>query len=98
MTKYPRANELLEDLAATMMPYLTYLMFKSQKVTVKGGIDLDGSILRFDGTFDPNVFFNMILRNKISLDLRSNVKFDDVSMYLIVSLFSSFYSLLIFYF
>ena len=85
----------MEDLAGTMMPYLTYLMFKSQKVTLKGGIDLDGSIVRFDGTFDPNVFFNGILRNRISIDLRSNVKFDDVSMYLIFSLISSFYSLFV---
>ena len=83
----------LEDLARTMMPYVLYLKLKSNKVTLKGGIDLDGSIVRVNGTFDPDVFVRAIASNRISLDIRSNLKFDDVSMYLIVSLFSSFHSL-----
>ena len=36
LTKY-KGDGLLEDLAGTMMPYLTYLMFKSQKVTLNTG-------------------------------------------------------------
>ena len=88
----------MEDLAGTMMPYLTYLMFKSQKVTLKGGIDLDGSIVRFDGTFDPNVFLNGILRNRISIDLRSNVKFDDVSTYVFNNFIVFLFLFSIFYF
>ena len=88
----------MEDLAGTMMPYLTYLMFKSQKVTLKGGIDLDGSIVRFDGTFDPNVFFNGILRNRISLDIRSNVKFDDVSTHVFNNFIVFLFLFSIFYF
>ena len=63
-----------------MMPLVQKLQTTSEKVTLKVGIDLDGTIVRIDGSIDPKTIFNAMARNGISLDVKSNDKFDDVSI------------------
>ena len=70
----------LKQVAHTMMPLYQKLQTTSEKVTLKGGIDLDGTIIRIDGTIDPNTIFNAMARNGISLDFKSNDRFDHVSI------------------
>ena len=55
----------------------------SEKVTLKVGIDLDGTVVRIDGTIDPRKFLEIFGNGFIhSLDFKSNDRFDDVSIIL----------------
>ena len=64
-----------------MMPLLQKIKRTSEKVTLKVGIDLDGTIVRIDGTIYPSTIFDAAMtRNGISLDFKSNDRFDDVSI------------------
>ena len=60
--------------------FLDKLLTTSEKVTLKVGIDLDGTIVRIDGTIDPRTIFNAMARNGISFDLKYNDRFDHVSI------------------
>ena len=53
----------------------------SEKVTLKVGIDLDGTIVLIDGTIDPSTIFNAMAKNGVSLDFKSNDRFDRVSIF-----------------
>ena len=70
----------LEQATYTMMPLLQKLQTTSEKVTLKVGIDLDGTIVHIDGTIDPSTIFNAMARHGISLDFKSNDRFDHVSI------------------
>ena len=71
----------MEQVAYTMgLPLLQKLQTTSEKVTLKVGIDLDGTIVRIDGTIDPRTIFNAMARNGISFDLKYNDRFDHVSI------------------
>ena len=70
----------LEQATYTMMPLLQKLQTTSEKVTLKVGIDLDGTIVHIDGTIDPSTIFNAMARNGITLDFKSNERFDHVSI------------------
>ena len=70
----------LEQVAYTMMPLLQKLHTTTEKVTLKVGIDLDGTIVHIDGTIDPSTISNALARNGISLDFKSNDRFDHVSI------------------
>ena len=67
--------------ADTMAPLLEKLQTTSEKVTLKVGIDLDGAVVRIDGTIDPNTIFNAMARQGVSLDFKSNDRFDRVSIF-----------------
>jgi len=69
----------LEQVAQTLMPLLQKLQTTSEKVTLKVGIDLDGTIVRIDGTIDPSTIFNAMARKGISLDFKSNDRYDHVT-------------------
>ena len=53
---------------------------KSEKATLKVGIDLDGTIVHIDGTIEPSTISNAKTRNGISLDFKTNARFDNVSI------------------
>ena len=75
-----RSLDDLSKVVPTMMPLVQKLQTTSEKVTLKVGIDLDGTIVRIDGSIDPKTIFNAMARNGISLDVKLNDKFDDVSI------------------
>ena len=54
----------------------------SEKVTLKVGIDLDGTVVRIDGTIYQSTILNAISEKGISLDYKSNDRFDNVSIVL----------------
>ena len=78
----------------TMMPLVqkTYTIAAgvatSEKATLKVGIDLDGTVVRIDGTIDPRTILNAMSKKGISFDFnssfdfKSNDRFDDVSIIL----------------
>ena len=70
----------LAQVGDTMRPLLDKLQSTSEKVDVSVGIDLDGTVVRIEGTIDPNTFFNAMARQGISLDLKSNDRYDKVSI------------------
>ena len=73
--------EKVSDYVLSMSPnLLDKLLTTSEKVTLKVGIDLDGTIVRIDGTIDPRTIFNAMARNGISFDLKYNDRFDHVSI------------------
>ena len=59
---------------------LKKIQTRSEKVTLKVGIDLDGTIVHIDGTIEPSTISNAMTRNGISLDFKSNARFDNVSI------------------
>ena len=66
----------------TMWPLVQKIQTTSEKVTLKVGIDLDGTVVRIDGTIDPRTILNAMSNKGISLDFKSNDRFDDVSIIL----------------
>ena len=72
----------LEQATYTMMPLLQKLQTTSEKVTLKVGIDLDGTVVRIDGTIYPRTILNAMSKKGISLDFKSNDRFDNVSIIL----------------
>ena len=64
----------------TMMPLLQRLQTTSEKATLKSVIDLDGIIVRISGTIDPRTISKAMVKNGISLDFKSNDRYDHVSI------------------
>ena len=69
-------------LGKTTWPFIQKILTTSEKVTLKVGIDLDGTIVRIYGNIDPSTIFDAMTRNGISLGLKSHNRFDDVSIIL----------------
>ena len=74
----------LKQVTHTMMPLLQKILTTSEIVTLKVGIDLDGTIVRIYGNIDPSTIFDARTRNGISFGLKSNASFDDVSIILVI--------------
>ena len=72
----------LKQVTYTMMPLLQRIQTTSEKVTLKVGIDLDGTIVRIDGTIYPSTIFDARTRNGIPLAFKAKDRFDDVSIIL----------------
>ena len=78
----------LDDLMAynglgkIMWPLVQKIQNTSEKITLKVGIDLDGTVVRIDGTIHPRAILNAMSKKGISLDFKSNDRFDDVSIIL----------------
>ena len=66
----------------TLIPLLQKIRTTSEKVTIKVGIDLDGTVVRIDGTLDPKTISNALSKNGILLDFEQNDKIDQASIIL----------------
>ena len=79
----------------TMMPLSQKILATSETVTIKVGIDLDGTVVRIDGTMDPKTIPNALSKNGILLDFEQNDKIDQASI--ILGTFFFWYLLVIYF-
>ena len=63
-------------------PSLQKIATTSEKVTLAVNIDLDGTTVKIGGTIDPSTILKAMASNGTSLDLKSNDKYDQVSIIL----------------